>query len=154
MQGYWDDPEKTAEAVDAEGWMHTGDLARLDAEGYCNITGRVKDMILRGGENIYPREVEEFLYTHPEVSQVQVFGIPDRKYGEIVARLGGAQARRTRRPRRRSAPSADGRIAHFKMPALVRFKEELPMTVTGKPQKFLMRDAMIEELGLEVEATA
>ncbi len=153
MKGYWEDPERTAEAIDAEGWMHTGDLATLDAEGFCKITGRVKDMIVRGGENIYPREVEEFLYTHPDVSQVQVFGIPDARYGErscawIVVKPG-------------SAPSEDDildfcreRIAHYKIPSLVRFKSELPMTVTGKPQKFVMRAEMVEELGLQEIETA
>jgi len=153
MCGYWGEPERTDEAVDAEGWMHTGDLARIDHEGYCNITGRVKDMILRGGENIYPREIEEFLYTHPDVSQVQVFGIPDHKYGEIVAAWIV--------PRTGTTPTEESirdfcrdQIAHFKVPAVIRFRDELPMTVTGKPQKFVMRDAMIEELGLEVEETA
>jgi len=153
MQGYWDDPEKTAEAIDADGWMHTGDLARIDAEGYCNITGRVKDMIIRGGENISPREIEEFLYTHSAISQVQVFGVPDAKFGEIVATWIVPK------------PGADlteedvrdfcrNKIAHYKVPELVRFKSELPMTVTGKPQKFHMRDAMIDELGLTTERTA
>ena len=153
MKGYWNDAERSAEVIDAEGWMHTGDLARIDAEGYCNITGRVKDMILRGGENIYPREIEEFLYTHPDVSQVQVFGVPDHKYGEIVAAWIV--------PRPGTSPTDDSirdfcrdQIAHFKVPALIRFRTELPMTVTGKPQKFLMREAMIEELGLAVEQTA
>ena len=153
MRGYWDDPERTAEAIDPEGWMHTGDLARLDAEGYCNITGRVKDMIIRGGENVSPREVEEFLYTHPAVSQVQVFGIPDARLGEIVAAWIV--------PRAGTAPTeaevrdfCRGRIAHFKVPAVVRFREALPMTVTGKPQKYLMREAMMEELGLAAERTA
>ncbi len=153
MEGYWDEPEKTAEAIDPEGWMHTGDLATLDAEGYCNITGRVKDMIVRGGENVYPREVEEFLYTHPDVSQVQVFGIPDRKFGEIVA------AWIVPKPGRQPSEAeirayCESKIAHFKVPAVVRFKDALPMTVTGKPQKFVMRDEMIEELGLEVQKTA
>ncbi|MCX7646504.1 MAG: AMP-binding protein [Rhodobacteraceae bacterium] len=153
MQGYWEDPEQTAKAIDAEGWMHTGDLARIDAEGYCNITGRVKDMICRGGENVYPREVEEFLYTHPDVSQVQVFGIPDRRLGEIVAAwiVPKPGARPTEEGIR---AFCQGRIAHFKIPAVVRFRESLPMTVTGKPQKFLMRAAMVEELGLSEEATA
>ncbi|MGP1395639.1 MAG: AMP-binding protein [Inquilinaceae bacterium] len=153
MMGYWDEPEKTAEAIDAEGWMHTGDLATIDEQGYCNITGRVKDMIVRGGENVYPREVEEFLYTHPDVSQAQVFGLPDAKFGEIVAVWIV--------PKSGSSPTEDdirdycrGRIAHFKVPAIVRFKTELPMTVTGKPQKFIMRDVMIEELRLEVQKTA
>ena len=153
MKGYWDEPEQTAAAIDGEGWMHTGDLARIDAEGYANITGRVKDMICRGGENIYPREVEEFLYTHADVSQVQVFGIPDARLGEIVCAWIV--------PRPGTQPSEEGirefcrgQIAHFKIPALVRFRDSLPMTVTGKPQKFLMRAAMVEELGLTEAATA
>lgn len=148
MQGYWDEPEKTAEAIDPEGWMHTGDLATLDTQGFCKITGRVKDMIIRGGENIYPREIEEFLYTHPEVSQVQVFGIPDARYGEIVCAWVV--------PKPGTSPTEDAlreyckdRIAHFKIPALVRFKDSLPMTVTGKPQKFIMRDSMVRELKLD-----
>ncbi len=147
MREYWDDPEKTAESIDGDGWMHTGDLANIDAEGYCDITGRVKDMICRGGENIYPREIEEFLFTHPDIIQAQVFGVPDPKYGEIVCAWivlrGGADI------------GADDikafckrNIAHFKMPAHVRFKDELPMTVTGKPQKFIMRDQMMATLGL------
>ncbi len=153
MQGYWDDPEKTAEAIDAEGWMHTGDLARFDAEGYCNITGRVKDMIIRGGENISPREIEEFLYTHPGISQVQVFGVPDKKFGEIVATwiVPKPGADLTEDEVRGFCRKS---VAHYKVPELVRFRSELPMTVTGKPQKFLMRDAMIEELGLTIERTA
>ncbi|MCB2126707.1 MAG: AMP-binding protein [Rhodobacteraceae bacterium] len=153
MHGYWDDPAQTAAAIDAEGWMHTGDLGRIDAEGYCNITGRVKDMICRGGENVYPREIEEFLYSHPAVSQVQVFGIPDHALGEIVCAWIIARAG--------SAPTEDeirafckGQIAHYKIPAVVRFREDLPVTVTGKPQKFLMRAAMIEELGLSEEKSA
>lgn len=153
MRGYWDDPEKTAEAIDADGWMHTGDLARLDAEGYCNITGRLKDMIIRGGENISPREIEEFLYTHPGISQAQVFGVPDEKFGEIVAvwivpKPGVTVTEEEVRDFCRDS------IAHYKVPALVRFKEDLPMTVTGKPQKFIMRDAMIEELGITSKRTA
>jgi fatty-acyl-CoA synthase len=153
MQGHWDDPEKTAMAIDVEGWMHTGDLATLDAEGYCNITGRVKDMIIRGGENISPREIEEFLCTHSSVSRVQVFGIPDDLMGEAVAAWIV--------PKPGTAPNEDeirdfrkDRIAHFEVPALVRMKEALPMTVTGKPQRFLMREAMVEELGLVKRETA
>ncbi len=153
MKGYWDEPEQTAAAIDPEGWMHTGDLARIDAEGYANITGRVKDMICRGGENIYPREVEEFLYTHPDVSQVQVFGLPDARLGEIVCAWIV--------PKPGAQPSEEavrdfcrGQIAHFKIPAVVRFRDSLPMTVTGKPQKFLMRAAMVDELGLKEAATA
>jgi fatty-acyl-CoA synthase len=153
MKGYWNDDERTAESVDAQGWMYTGDLATIDAEGYCNITGRVKDMICRGGENIYPREIEEFLYTHPAVSQVQVFGIPDNRLGEIscawiILKSG------------ESATEGDivnfckNQIAHFKVPAHVRFVEEIPMTVTGKPQKFAMRDRMMEVLGVVAQKTA
>ena len=153
MKGYWDDPERTAESIDTDGWMHSGDLAVIDSEGYCNITGRVKDMVVRGGENVYPREVEEYLYRHPAIQEVQVFGIPDDKFGEevcawVVLKDG------------ESASEEDilafcrGQIAHYKVPRYVRFKSELPMTVTGKPQKFKMRDAMIDELGLTVAATA
>lgn len=153
MQGYWDDAEKTAEAIDGDGWMHTGDLATIDAEGYCNIVGRVKDMVIRGGENVYPREVEEYLYRHPKVKEVQVFGVPDPRYGEeLCAWVVQAPG---------EPPTEDeirafcvGQIAHFKIPRYVRFKDSLPMTVTGKPQKFLMRDAMVEELGLTAERTA
>jgi fatty-acyl-CoA synthase len=153
MSGYWDDAERTAEAIDAEGWMHTGDLATIDDEGYCNIVGRVKDMVIRGGENVYPREVEEFLYRHPKVREVQVFGVPDAKYGEelcawIVPLAGQTVTEEEMRDYCRD------QIAHYKVPRYFRFKTELPMTVTGKPQKFIMRDAMIEELDLMVVKTA
>jgi len=153
MKGYWDDAEKTREAIDADGWMHTGDLATIDAEGYCNIVGRVKDMVIRGGENVYPREVEEFLYRHPKIKEVQVFGIPDDKYGEelcawIVLKPGQiATAEEIK-------AFCAGQIAHYKVPRYIRFRTELPMTVTGKPQKFLMREAMVEELGLVTQKTA
>ena len=153
MKGYWDDAEKTREAIDADGWMHTGDLATIDAEGYCNIVGRVKDMVIRGGENVYPREVEEFLYRHPKVKEVQVFGIPDDKYGEelcawIVLKPGQiATAEEIK-------AFCAGQIAHYKVPRHIRFRTELPMTVTGKPQKFLMREAMVEEMGLVAQKTA
>ncbi|PBC07631.1 AMP-binding protein [Mesorhizobium sp. WSM3859] len=153
MKGYWDDAEKTREAIDVDGWMHTGDLATIDAEGYCNIVGRVKDMVIRGGENVYPREVEEFLYRHPKVKEVQVFGIPDDKYGEelcawIVLKPGHiATAEEIK-------AFCAGQIAHYKVPRHIRFRTELPMTVTGKPQKFLMREAMVEELGLVAQKTA
>jgi len=153
MRGYWEDPERTAEAVDGEGWMHTGDLGVIDAEGYCNITGRVKDMLIRGGENVYPREIEEFLYRHPAVQEVQVFGVPDPKYGEEVAAWivlkPGAEA--TEEDVR---AFCRGQIAHYKIPRHVRFKPALPMTVTGKAQKFKMREEMMAELGIDVEATA
>ncbi|MER9508123.1 AMP-binding protein [Mesorhizobium sp. M0579] len=153
MKGYWDDAEKTREAIDADGWMHTGDLATIDAEGYCNIVGRVKDMVIRGGENVYPREVEEFLYRHPKVKEVQVFGIPDAKYGEELCAwivLKPNQIATEQEIRNFCA----GQIAHYKIPRYIRFRTELPMTVTGKPQKFLMREAMVEELGLVVQKTA
>ena len=153
MRGYWDDPERTAEALDAGGWMHTGDLATIDAEGYGNIVGRVKDMVIRGGENVYPREVEEFLYRHPKIREVQVFGVPDQKYGEeLCAWVVPAPG---------ETPTEDeirdfcrGQIAHYKIPRYIRFRTELPMTVTGKAQKFLMREAMVDELGLVAEKTA
>jgi fatty-acyl-CoA synthase len=153
MKGYWDDAEKTGEAIDADGWMHTGDLATIDVEGYCNIVGRVKDMVIRGGENVYPREVEEFLYRHPKIKEVQVFGIPDDKYGEelcawIVLKPGQiATAEEIK-------AFCAGQIAHYKVPRHIRFRSELPMTVTGKAQKFLMREAMVEELGLVAQKTA
>ncbi|UDL92088.1 AMP-binding protein [Mesorhizobium sp. PAMC28654] len=153
MKGYWQDEAKTREAIDADGWMHTGDLATIDAEGYCNIVGRVKDMVIRGGENVYPREVEEFLYRHPKVKEVQVFGIPDPKYGEelcawIVLKPGQITTEQEIKA------FCTGQIAHYKIPRYIRFRTELPMTVTGKPQKFLMRNAMVEELGLVAVKTA
>jgi fatty-acyl-CoA synthase len=153
MQGYWDEPEKTAEAIDAEGWMHTGDLATLDAEGYCNIVGRVKDMLIRGGENVYPREIEEHLYAHPAVQVAQVFGVPDPKFGEeicawIVLKPGAEASEED------ICAFCRERLAHYKTPRYVRFKADLPMTVTGKAQKFLMRAAMVEELGLRPAETA
>ncbi|WP_420891162.1 AMP-binding protein [Minwuia thermotolerans] len=153
MKGYWDEPERTAEAIDADGWMHTGDLATIDAEGYCNITGRVKDMLIRGGENVYPREIEEYLYRHPEISDVQVFGVPDAKYGEeicawVVKKPGSDLDEQAVKD------FCQGQIAHYKIPRHVRFRDELPMTVTGKPQKFRMREAMVAELGLTEEKTA
>ncbi|WP_128000263.1 AMP-binding protein [Piscinibacter defluvii] len=152
MQGYWDDPERTADAI-RDGWMHTGDLATLDAEGYCNIVGRVKDMVIRGGENVYPREVEEFLFRHPKIAAVQVFGVPDARYGEelcawIITRPDTACTEDEVRDFCRD------QIAHYKVPRYIRFVDELPVTVTGKPQKFLMREAMVRELGLSAAATA
>ncbi|EHR73358.1 acyl-CoA synthetase (AMP-forming)/AMP-acid ligase II [Burkholderiales bacterium JOSHI_001] len=152
MQGYWGEPERTAEAVRG-GWMHTGDLATIDAQGYCNIVGRVKDMVIRGGENVYPREVEEFLFRHPKVAAVQVFGVPDARYGEelcawIITKPGAACTEDELRAFCRD------QIAHYKVPRYIRFVQELPVTVTGKPQKFIMREAMARELGLKVVATA
>ena len=153
MKGYWNDPERTAEAIDGDGWMHTGDLATIDAQGYCNIVGRVKDMLIRGGENVYPREVEEFLFTHPKVQSVQVFGVPDPKYGEEVC------AWNVPRPGQEVGEEeirefCRGQIAHYKIPRYVRIVPELPMTVTGKPQKFIMREKMIADLGLAEAKTA
>jgi fatty-acyl-CoA synthase len=141
MKGYWEDPERTVEAIDESGWMHTGDLASLDAEGYCTITGRLKDMLIRGGENVYPREIEEFLYRHPKVQAVQVFGVPDAKYGEeicawVVLRPGTEATSEEIREFCRQ------QIAHHKVPRYVRFVTAFPMTVTGKVQKFLMREEM------------
>jgi fatty-acyl-CoA synthase len=152
MQGYWGDAARTAEAI-RDGWMHTGDLATIDADGYCNIVGRVKDMLIRGGENVYPREVEEFLFRHPKVQSVQVFGVPDPKYVEEVC------AWITLKPGE-TATEAEIRdfcrdqIAHYKVPRYIRFVNEMPMTITGKVQKFVMREKMIEELGLSVAKTA
>ena len=153
MHGYWDDEDKTRQAIDPQGWMHTGDLATLDAVGYCNIVGRVKDLIIRGGENISPREIEEFLYRHPKIQDVQVFGIPDRRYGEVVCawiklkagERSDAEAIRT---------FCKEQIAHFKVPTHIRFVQEFPMTVTGKIQKFLMRQEMSRELAVSEEKTA
>ncbi|MGB6119136.1 MAG: AMP-binding protein [Mesorhizobium sp.] len=153
MQGYWDDEARTAEAIDAEGWMHTGDLATIDDEGYCNIVGRVKDLVIRGGENVYPREVEEYLYRHPKIAQVQVFGVPDQKYGEEIATWIVVAPGQTM-TEDEVKEFCRGQIAHYKVPRYVRFKAELPMTVTGKPQKFIMRDEMVDELGLVIASTA
>ncbi|HXQ40685.1 MAG TPA: AMP-binding protein [Candidatus Udaeobacter sp.] len=153
MRGYWDDEPRTREAIDAARWMHTGDLATLDGEGYCNIVGRIKDMVIRGGENIYPREVEEFLYTHPKIVDVQVFGVPDAKYGEQLCawiRLHEGQ----RMTAEDVAAYCKGQIAHYKIPHLVRFVDAFPMTVTGKVQKFVMREKMMAELGLAEVETA
>jgi len=155
MQGYWGDEARSRDAV-REGWMHTGDLATIDAEGYCNIVGRVKDMLIRGGENVYPREIEEFLFRHPKVQTVQVFGVPDPKYGEEVCAwivLKPGQQCTTEEVR----DFCRDQIAHYKVPRYIRFLNdvsELPMTITGKPQKFVMRDKMIEELGLGEARTA
>jgi fatty-acyl-CoA synthase len=152
MRGYWGDEAKTRESV-IDGWMHTGDLATLDAEGYCNIVGRLKDMLIRGGENIYPREIEEFLFRHPKIQSVQVFGVPDAKYGEevcawVVLRSGEqASAEEIQQ-------FCQGQIAHYKVPKYIRFVDELPMTVTGKVQKFIMRERMISELKLREDKTA
>ena len=153
MRGYWDEPERTAESVDAQGWMHTGDLAVIDAQGYCNIVGRVKDMIIRGGENVYPREIEEFLFKHPKILDVTVVGVPDPRLGEAVCAVirlrAGICATETE-----IQAFCQGQIAHYKVPRYVRFVDEFPMTVTGKIQKFVIRDQMQRELNLQAEATA
>ena len=147
MKGYWEDPERTAETVDSEGWLHSGDLGVMDDEGYVAVVGRLKDMIIRGGENIYPREIEEFLFTHPEIQDAKVIGVPDKKYGEAVcawiqlkegASLSAEEIR----------AFCKEHIAYFKVPRYIRLVREFPMTVTGKVQKFKMREAMVEELGL------
>ena len=153
MRGYWDDPERTAESIDSDGWMHTGDLATIDADGYCNIVGRVKDMVIRGGENVYPREIEEFLLRHQGILDVQVFGIPDNKYGEeicawIIPMAGNKISLEDVRS------YCDGQIAHYKIPRYLKVVSEFPMTVTGKPQKYLMRETMTEDLKLDQVKTA
>ncbi len=153
MIGYWDDPEKTAEAIDAEGWMHTGDLATIDNEGYCNIVGRIKDMVIRGGENVFPREIEEYLFRHPKIEDVQVIGVPDPKYGEEICAWIKLRAGETS-SREEIAAFCKGQIAHYKIPRYVKFVDAFPMTVTGKIQKFEMRKAMIAELGLAEAKTA
>jgi fatty-acyl-CoA synthase len=153
MPGYWNDPEKTAENIDQTRWIRSGDVATLDEEGFCNIVGRIKEMVIRGGEKIFPREIEEFLFTNPKVEDVQVIGVPDPKYGEEVCawiklRPGESATEEEMRA------FCKGKIAHFKIPHYVKFVEDFPMTVTGKVQKFIMREQMIKELGLEVEKTA
>ena len=153
MLGYWDDPVRTAECLDVDGWMHTGDLGVIDAEGYGNIVGRIKDMVIRGGENLFPREIEEFLYSHPKIADVQVVGLPDPRYGEELCawiRLHPGEVAEEVEIR----AFCDGQIAHHKIPRYVRFVDEFPMTVTGKVQKFQIRQVMIEELGLTLARTA
>jgi fatty-acyl-CoA synthase len=153
MSGYWDDPAATTASIDGARFMHTGDLATIDHEGYCNIVGRLKDMVIRGGENVYPREVEEFLFTHPAVAEVQAFGVPDRRYGEElcvwVRRREGSALNEAE-----IIAFCRASIAHYKVPRYVRFVDSFPMTVTGKAQKYLMRKAMMEELALAEERTA
>jgi fatty-acyl-CoA synthase len=148
MLGYWEQPDKTAEAIDAAHWMHTGDLAVMDEDGYLAITGRIKDMVIRGGENIYPREIEEFLYTHPDILDAQVIGVPDAKYGEELMawiRLRpGAQDLTAESLRE----FCGGQLAHYKIPRYVRIVDEFPMTVTGKVRKVEMRERSVEILGL------
>jgi fatty-acyl-CoA synthase len=146
MRGYWNQPDRTAEAIDEAGWMHTGDLATIDAAGHCRIVGRCKDMIIRGGENIYPAEIEQHLYRHPAVEQVAVFGVPDEKFGEIVCAWIVAKAGQSVSAEE-LATFCRSRIAHYKVPAHIRLVEQLPATVTGKLQKYVMRQAMAKQLG-------
>ena len=152
MRGYWDNPEATSEAIDDAGWMHTGDLGVMDGDGYLNIVGRIKDMVIRGGENLYPREIEELLFQHPAVASAQVIGVPDERMGEelmawVVVREGVEVTEDELREFCR------GRVAHFKVPRYFKFTTDFPMTVTGKIQKFKMREMAIEELGLETAAS-
>jgi len=151
MLGYWNDEKATREAIDSARWMHSGDLGTMDEEGYINVVGRIKEMIIRGGENIYPREIEEFLYAHPDISEVQVIGVPSEKYGEEVmawvkpsegAHLSGEELTNYCR----------GRIATYKIPRYWKFVDDFPMTVTGKVQKFRMREMAVVELGLRQAA--
>lgn len=152
MLGYWNDEEKTRAAIDNGRWMHTGDLAVMDEDGYANIVGRIKDMLIRGGENIYPREIEEFLYSHPKISDVQVIGVPDKKYGEEVMAWVKLKEGET-------AEADDiidfckGKITHFKIPRYIKFVDEFPMTVTGKIRKIEMREVSTAELGLQAAAS-
>ena len=149
MLGYWRDDEKTREAIDADGWIHTGDLAVMRPDGYCNVVGRIKDMVIRGGENIYPREIEEFLYTHPDIEDAQVIGVPDERYGEEICAW--IRMKPGRRPLDVDAVRAfaSDKLAHHKIPRYVRVVDEFPMTVTGKVRKVDMRRESIEVLGLD-----
>ena len=149
MVGYWNDDEKTAEAIDSDGWMHTGDLAVMRDDGYCNIVGRIKDMVIRGGENIYPREIEEFLYTHPDIEDAQVIGVPDPKYGEETCAWIRMKPGREPLDANAVRAFATGKLAHYKIPRYVHVVDEFPMTVTGKVRKVEMREVTVELLGLE-----
>jgi fatty-acyl-CoA synthase len=154
MLGYWQEPEKTAEAIDRARWMHTGDLAVMDTEGYVNITGRIKDMVIRGGENIYPREIEEFLYTHPDVLDAQVIGVPDAHYGEELCAWVTLRSEATEPLTAEAVRAfATGKLAHYKIPKYVYVADEFPMTVTGKVRKVEMRERSVELLGLQQVAT-
>ena len=153
MLGYWNDPERTAEAIDEAGWMHTGDLATIDEDGYCKIVGRCKDMVIRAGENIYPREVEEFLYRYPKIQEVAVVGVPDVKFGEELCAWIRLKDGDTATPEE-IKQFCKGQIAHYKIPRYIKFVQDFPMTASGKIQKFIIRDQMIKELDLTEEATA
>lgn len=149
MLGYWNEPDKTAEVIDRARWMHTGDLATMDDAGYANIVGRIKDMVIRGGENVYPREIEEFLYTHPDVVDAQVIGVPDERHGEEL--MAWVRMRQGAEPLTAESVRAfcEGRLAHFKIPRYVHVVDEFPMTVTGKVRKVEMRERSVELLGLQ-----
>jgi fatty-acyl-CoA synthase len=154
MLGYWDEPEKTAEAIDQARWMHTGDLAMMRDDGYVNIVGRIKDMVIRGGENVYPREIEEFLYTHPDILDAQVVGVPDTRYGEELMAWVRLRPGVSSLSVEALREFCTGRLAHYKIPRYVHVVDEFPMTVTGKIRKVEMRERAIELLGLaEVAAT-
>ncbi|MEL6256216.1 MAG: AMP-binding protein [Bacteroidota bacterium] len=148
MLGYWNDEERTRNAIDSARWMHTGDLATMDEDGYFNIVGRIKDMVIRGGENVYPREIEEFLYSHPKISDVQVIGVPDKKYGEEIMAWVKLKEGESMEPDE-VKEYCKGNIAHFKIPRYIKFTQDFPMTVTGKIRKVEMREVSIKELGLE-----
>jgi fatty-acyl-CoA synthase len=148
MIGYWDEPEKTAESIDEDGWMHTGDLAVMREDGYCNIVGRIKDMVIRGGENIYPREIEEFLYTHPDIEDVQVIGVPDERYGEELCAWVKLRSGAEPLDEAKVREFCGGRLSHYKIPRYVMVVDEFPMTVTGKIRKVQMREETAQKLGL------
>jgi fatty-acyl-CoA synthase len=148
MIGYWQDDEKTSEAIDSEGWMHTGDLAVMREDGYCNVVGRIKDMVIRGGENVYPRELEEFLYTHPDIEDAQVIGVPDPKYGEETCAWIRMKPGRAPLDAEAVRAFATGKLAHYKIPRYVHVVDEFPMTVTGKVRKVEMREVSVRLLGL------
>jgi fatty-acyl-CoA synthase len=153
MKGYWNDADKTRDAIDEAGWMRTGDLATMDEQGYVNIVGRLKDMVIRGGENVYPREIEEFLYSHPKIQDVQVIGVPDPRYGEEICAWIKLKGGQTATPEEIRA-FCKGQVAHYKIPRYIEFVPEFPMTITGKIQKFVMREQTIQKLGLKAEKTA
>jgi fatty-acyl-CoA synthase len=153
MLGYWREPDKTNDAVDAAGWMHTGDLAVMDADGYVNIVGRIKDLVIRGGENVYPREVEEFLYSHPAVADVQVIGVPDQRYGEELMAWIKVKAGAEPPTAETIRAFATGKLAHYKIPRYVHITDEFPMTITGKVRKVEMREQAVELLGLQSAAS-
>jgi fatty-acyl-CoA synthase len=154
MIGYWDQPAKTAEVIDSDAWMHTGDLGEMREDGYLNIVGRIKDMVIRGGENVYPREVEEFLYTHPDIADVQVIGVPDERYGEEICAWIKLRAGAEPLDAERVRQFAAGKLAAYKIPRYVQIVDDFPMTVTGKVRKVEMRERSVELLGLASAAGA